>query len=246
MLLLQKIVPCYMWFFWRLRFVFHLFFKCHLWKNSSLIIFYCIDRSWPFLTFFNGFNPIYMDSWYWLLVWTRKMCKVVAHMITMTYTAQIDKSENNKKLLYALKKSMLPCFGFFLYPKNKGEIPKTMPDNHWNVVHHLYWRPVQLLIRHQFWDLRNNPINVAWQLSWVEMLDSLLSGIFLGSQKQSQKWCQIIIRQFFFRLSGMIFGISCLFLEFKTHFALKKTHTHIWTKLSLYFMPKNTAFRCNL
>ena len=35
-------------------------------------------------------------------------------MITMlNYTAQIDKSENNKKLLYALKQPMLPCFGFF-------------------------------------------------------------------------------------------------------------------------------------
>ena len=97
---------------------------------------------------------------------------------------------------YALKPPMLPCF-IFLYPKNKGEIPKTMPDNPKNVVHPLYWRPVQLLIRHHFWDLRNNPINVAWQLLWVEMLDSLLSGIFLGSQKQSQKWCQIIIRQLF-------------------------------------------------
>ena len=46
-------------------------------------------------------------------------------MITMwTYIAQNTK----KKPLNALIRPWLPCFGFFLYPKNKREIPKMLPD----------------------------------------------------------------------------------------------------------------------
>ena len=55
-------------------------------------------------------------------------------MITMlTYIAQIDIGEY-KTLLNALKQLVLPCFGFFLHPKNKSEIPKIMPDYPKNVA----------------------------------------------------------------------------------------------------------------
>ena len=55
-------------------------------------------------------------------------------MITMlTYIAHIDIGEY-KNPLNALKQSVLPCFGFFLYPKNKHEIPKMMPDDPKNVA----------------------------------------------------------------------------------------------------------------
>ena len=55
--------------------------------------------------------------------------KGMVHMITMlTYIAQIDIGEY-KNLFNALKQPWLPCFGFFLYPKNRREIPKMMLDD---------------------------------------------------------------------------------------------------------------------
>ena len=51
-------------------------------------------------------------------------------MITMlTSIEQIDIGEYKETLLNDLKQPLLPCFGFFLYHKNKREIPKMMPDD---------------------------------------------------------------------------------------------------------------------
>ena len=105
--------------------------------------------------------------------------KGMVHMITMlTYIAQIDIGEyKNPFKCPETTLVTLPCFGFFLYPRNKRKIPKIMPDD---------------------------PKNVAWQMSGrisgipkivpdnylpMTLLMSLL-GIILGSQKRSQKCCQ--------------------------------------------------------
>ena len=55
-------------------------------------------------------------------------------IIMLTYIAQIDIGEYKKNLLNALKQPCLICFGFFLYPKNKRQIPKMMPDDPKNVA----------------------------------------------------------------------------------------------------------------
>ena len=60
---------------------------------------------------------------------TKTSLKGMVHMITMlTYIPQID-IEDYKTLLNVLIQPWLPCFGIFLNPKNKLEIPKMMPDN---------------------------------------------------------------------------------------------------------------------
>ena len=102
-------------------------------------------------------------------------------------------------------------------------IPKMLPDNRQASFlgsqklcltincKYLYSCPV----RHNFWDLRRYPRNVAWQWFWVEMMDSLLSGIIFGISETIPEMMPDDCQATFLGSSGIILGISRLFVGYK-------------------------------